>query len=142
MLKTTLLHPEILSVLGSAGHGSKILIADGNYPFATRAHPNARRVYLNLAPGLVSVTDVLRVLVNAIPIESAHVMLTDSGEAPSIHEEFRTILSPELDLQPLNRHAFYDAVRLDPDTALLIATGEQRIFANVILKIGVVPPPT
>jgi L-fucose mutarotase len=87
------------------------------------------------------VTDVLRVLVNAIPIESAHVMLTDSGEASLIHEEFRAILPPELDLQPLNRHAFYDAVRLDPDTALVIATGEQRIFANIILTIGVVSPP-
>jgi len=136
-----LLHPEILSVLGGAGHGSKILIADGNYPFATRVHPNARRVYLNLAPGLVSVTDVLRVLVTAIPIEAVHVMLTDSGEAPPIHNEFRIILPPELNLQPLNRHAFYDAVRLDPDTALVIATGEQRIFANIILTIGVVHPP-
>jgi L-fucose mutarotase len=141
MLKYKLLHPEILSALGGAGHGSKILIADGNYPFATRAHPNARRVYLNLAPGMVPVTDVLRVLVNAIPIEAAHVMLTDSGEAPPIHEEFRTILPPGLELQPLNRQAFYDAVRLDPDTALVIATGEQRIFANIILTIGVVPPP-
>jgi L-fucose mutarotase len=142
MLKTTLLHPEILSALGSAGHGSKILIADGNYPFATRAHPNARRVYLNLAPGLVSVTDVLRVLVDTIPIEAAQVMLTDAGEAPPIHAEFRTLLPAGLDLQPLNRFAFYDSVRLDADTALVIATGEQRIFANIILTIGVVPPPT
>jgi L-fucose mutarotase len=140
MLKTRLLHPEILSVLGSAGHGSKILIADGNYPFATRAHPNARRVYLNLAPGLVGVTDVLRVLVDVIPIEAVYVMLTDSGEAPSIHAEFRAILPPELTLQPLSRQAFYDAVRLDADTALVIATGEQRVFANVILTLGVVPP--
>jgi L-fucose mutarotase len=141
MLKYKLLHPEILSVLGGAGHGSKILIADGNYPFATRAHPNARRVYLNLAPGLIPVTDVLRVLVNAIPIEAVHVMITDSGEAPPIHEEFRAILPSELELQPLNRYAFYDAVRLDPDTALVIATGEQRIYANIILTIGVVSPP-
>lgn len=141
MLKYTLLHPEILSALGGAGHGSKVLIADGNYPFATRAHPNARRVYLNLAPGLVSVTDVLRVLVNAIPIEAAHVMLTDSGEAPPIHEEFRTILPAGLELQALKRQAFYDTVNLDSDTALVIATGEQRIFANIILTIGVVPQP-
>jgi L-fucose mutarotase len=141
MLKTTLLHPEILSALGSAGHGSKILIADGNYPFATRAHPNARRVYLNLAPGLVSVTDVLRVLVDTIPIEAAQVMLTDSGEAPPIHAEFRALLPAGLEFQPLNRHAFYDSVRLDADTALVIATGEQRIFANIILIMGVVSPP-
>jgi len=140
MLKTRLLHPEILSALGGAGHGSKILIADGNYPFATRAHPNAKRVYLNLAPGLVGVTDVLRVLVDSIPIEAAYVMLTDSGEAPPIHADFRSILPDGLSLQPLNRQAFYDAVRLDADTALVIATGEQRIFANIILTIGVVPP--
>lgn len=140
MLKTRLLHPEILSALGGAGHGSKILIADGNYPFATRAHPNAKRVYLNLAPGLVGVTDVLRVLVDSIPVEAAYVMLTDSGEAPPIHTDFRSILPDGLSLQPLNRQAFYDAVRLDADTALVIATGEQRIFANIILTIGVVPP--
>jgi L-fucose mutarotase len=140
MLKTKLLHPEILSALGSAGHGSKILIADGNYPFATRAHPNARRVYLNLAPGLLGVTDVLQVLVDTIPVEAAYVMLTDSEEAPPIHAEFRSILPPDLALQPLKRQEFYDSVRLDADTALVIATGEQRIFANIILVVGVVPP--
>ena len=35
MLKTNLLHPEILSALGSNGHGSMLLIADGNFPFST-----------------------------------------------------------------------------------------------------------
>ena len=29
MLKTSLLHPEILSALGSNGHGSRLLIATG-----------------------------------------------------------------------------------------------------------------
>ena len=140
MLKYQLLHPEILAALGGAGHGSRILIADGNYPFATRAHPNARRVYLNLAPGLVTVTDVLRVLVDAVPIEAAHVMLTDAGEEPSILQDFRAILPADLELKKTNRFEFYDAVR-DPDTALVIATGEQRIYANILLTIGVVPPP-
>src|SRR5512135_3376191 len=115
MLKYQLLHPEILAALGGAGHGSRILIADGNYPFATRAHPNARRVYLNLAPGLVTVTDVLRVLVDAVPIEAAHVMLTDAGEEPSILQDFRAILPADLELKKTNRCEFYDAVR-DPDT--------------------------
>jgi L-fucose mutarotase len=41
----------------------------------------------------------------------------------------------------MKRQAFYDAVRLDADTALVITTGEQRIYANPILTIGVVPPP-
>ncbi len=139
MLKYQLLHPEILAALGGAGHGSRILIADGNYPFATRAHPNARRVYLNLAPGLVTVTDVLRVLVDAVPLEAAHVMLTDTDEEPSILRDFRAILPRELELKKTRRFEFYDATR-DPDTVLVIATGEQRIYANILLTVGVVQP--
>jgi L-fucose mutarotase len=139
MLKTKLLHPEILNVLGGAGHGSKVLIADGNYPFGTGGNPSAKRVYLNLAPGLVTVTDVLRVLVDAIPIEAAEVMQPPSGPEPAIFGEFRGILPKELTLKPLGRFEFYDASR-HLDTALVIATGEQRIYANILLTIGVVMP--
>lgn len=139
MLKTKLLHPEILHALGTSGHGGKVLIADGNYPFGTRAGLTAQRVYLNLAPGLVTVTDVLRVLVDAIPIEAVEVMLPESGEEPSIYSDFRSILPQGLALKPLGRFEFYDAAR-NPDTALVIATGEQRIYANILLTIGVVMP--
>jgi L-fucose mutarotase len=139
MLKTELIHPEILSALGSAGHGSKVLIADGNYPFGTGANPSAKRVYLNLAPGLVTVTDVLRMLVDAIPIEAAEVMMPASGEEPSIFAEFRSILPKDIALQALGRFEFYDAAR-HRDLALVITTGEQRLYANLMLTIGVVPP--
>ncbi len=139
MLKTKLLHPEILAALGGSGHGAKVLIADGNFPFGTGANSSARRVYLNLAPGLVTVTDVLRVLVGAIPIEAAEVMQPASGDEPSIFDEFRRLLPKEIILKPLGRFEFYDAAR-QPDTALVIATGEQRIYANLLLTIGVVMP--
>ena len=140
MLKYQLLHPEILHALGTAGHGAKILIADGNYPLITRSNPNAQRVYLNLAPGLVTVTDVLKVIVDAVPLEAAEVMGPDSGDTPSIYRDFRKILPKEIELQRLGRFEFYDAARAY-DTALAIATGEQRIYANILLTIGVVPPP-
>lgn len=39
MIKYKLTHPEILEALASAGHGSQVLIADGNYPFATGSNP-------------------------------------------------------------------------------------------------------
>jgi L-fucose mutarotase len=139
MLKYKLLHPEILSVLGAAGHGSKILIADGNFQFLTGPEPSAKRVYLNLAPGLVKVTDVLSVLVDAIPIEAAEVMLPDSGQEPPIHQEFRDILGSGLSLKAMSRAEFYQVTRR-PDMALVIATGEQRIFANILLTIGAIRP--
>ena len=139
MLKTTLLHPEILRAVASAGHGSRILIADGNYPFATTAGPNADVVYLNLAPGLVSATDTLRVLATILPIEAAHVMQTADGTEPPIFAEFRRLLPTGLDIAPIERFAFYETVG-QPDVCLVIATGEQRIYANILLTIGVVMP--
>ncbi len=138
MLKTRLLHPEILAALGEAGHGAQVLIADGNYPLATRSNPDGYRVFLNLEPGKLTVTDVLSVLADAIPIEAAHVMGPDDGSEPSIYEDFRALL-PDNELQRLGRFEFYDMAR-GPDTALAIATGEQRIYANILLTIGVVMP--
>src|SRR3954454_11505632 len=136
MLRGKLIHPEILEALGRAGHGSKVLIADGNYPFATAVGPRARLVFLNLSPGLLKVTDVLRVLAEAIPIEAAAVMMPPGEEAP-IFAEFRDILAEDLELQRLERFDFYNASR-DESVALLVATGEERIYANVLLTIGVV----
>lgn len=138
MLKSNLIHPQILASLGKSGHGTEILIADGNFPFNTGANPQADRVYLNLAPGLLTVTQVLEVLVNAIPVEAAHVMVPSDGTEPSIFSEFRALL-PNVELQKLGRFEFYDHVRL-PNVALVIATGEQRVYANIVLTIGVVTP--
>ncbi|MCA0457263.1 MAG: RbsD/FucU family protein [Chloroflexi bacterium] len=139
MLKTQLLHPEILEALGGSGHGGKVLIADGNYPFNTRANPAAKRAYLNFTHGKLNAVEVLEVLVGAIPIEAADVMTPDSGDEPSIFADFRRLL-PDLELKKNGRFAFYDLAR-DPDCCLVIATGEQRIYANILLTIGVVPPP-
>ena len=138
MLRGTLIHPEILETLGRAGHGTKVLIADGNYPFTTGAHPRAKRVFLNLRPGLVSATDVLGVLAGAIPIEAAEVMMPP-GDEPAIFDEFRRLLPADLGLAPLERFAFYAAAR-DENVDLVIATGEERVYANILLTIGVVPP--
>jgi L-fucose mutarotase len=138
VLTYQLLHPDILAGLAAAGHGATVLIADGNYPLVTRSHPAARRVYLNLAPDILRVTDVLGVVAGAIPIEAAHVMVPDDGSEPGIFADFRTLL-PGITLQALDRFSFYDAAR-GPDLALAIATGERRIYANILLTIGVVPP--
>jgi L-fucose mutarotase len=136
MLKSRLLHPEILHALAGAGHGSLVLVADGNYPLSTGSAPGARRVYLNLAPGLVAATDVLELLAGAIPIEAAATMRPGDGDEPPIFAEFRRLL-PGIALQPLDRFDFYEAAR-GPDLALAIATGERRLFANILLTIGVV----
>lgn len=146
MLKTTLLHPQILAALARSGHGSKVLISDGNYPHWTTRSPNAEVVYLNLAPGKPTVTEVLEVLLTAIPVEAAEIMDTNKTgqyamtEDPAIWNEFRDLLKKaggNLQLAKIERHAFYKAAQ-DPSVCLVIATGEQRIYANLLLTIGVV----
>ena len=136
MLRFKLLHPQILAALGAAGHGSKILIADSNYPFSTGASPAAERVYLNLAPGMVNISDVLRVLTSAVPVEAAHAIHPGDGSEPPIFKEYEQLL-PNIEINKLGRFPFYEAAR-SQDTALVIATGEQRTWACILLTIGVV----
>jgi L-fucose mutarotase len=146
MLKNQLLHPQMLSALAKSGHGSKVLISDGNYPHWTKHGPNAEVVYLNLAPGLVTVTDVLKALVTAAMFEKAEVMdYARTGpnaleKDPPIWNDFRQILHDaklDLELQKVERFAFYDAAGTK-DVCLTVATGDQRIYANVLLTVGVV----
>jgi L-fucose mutarotase len=137
MLKIKLLHPEILSVLGSNGHGARILIADGNFPFSTCAPPTARKVFLNFAPQMLRVTEVLGVLKEYISIEHAIVMMPPDESNQPIHEDFEEILGAGYPLKKLKRFEFYEEVKSN-DTCLIIATGEIRRFANILLVIGVV----
>jgi L-fucose mutarotase len=137
MLKYRLLHPQLLGALGRAGHGSRILIADANYQHVTGAPPSAERVFLNLAPGLVSATDVLKILLDAIPIEAALAMLMEDGCEAPIVAEFRALLPTDVSMTVLERFAYYEQVK-SPDTILVIATGEQRLYANLLLVVGVV----
>ncbi len=74
MLNTELIHPEILSILGCAGHGSKILIADGNYPCSTKLGINAQQINLNLSPNLINCEQAASAIFATIPIEAAVVM--------------------------------------------------------------------
>jgi len=146
MLKFPLLHPQILGALGRSGHGSKILIADGNYPYQTKRGPNAEMVFLNFAVGQMSATDVVIGLANAVPVELAEVMEpARTGpyamkSDPPIFEDFRKVLkvrNPQLELTRLERFAFYEAAGTK-DVCLTIATGDQRLYANLLLTIGVV----
>ncbi len=138
MLQQRLIHPEILESIGAAGHGSRILICDGNYPASTRVGENADLVYLNLAPGKPTVSEVLDILLTAIPVEDAAVMTPDEGAEPPIFQEFRSLM-PDLTLTKYERYEFYEEAS-GPDTCLQIITGEQRIYANLLLTIGVCTP--
>ncbi len=136
MIRGPLTHPHLLSALAQSGHGTRVLIADGNYPFVTGANEAAQRVYLNLRRGLPTATDVLEAIAATVPLEAAEVMVPDHGPEPEVFATFRSLL-PGLELREHARTPFYDEARR-PDVGIVVATGEDRLFSNILVTIGMV----
>ena len=68
MLKGSCINPKLLSALAHCGHGDKVLIADGNYPLASKTN-GAELVYLGMMPGTPTVTQVLEAVQSVANIE-------------------------------------------------------------------------
>ena len=144
MLKHQLIHPKINEVLARAGHHARILIADGNYPASTKKGPHAEVVCLNLSPGVVTVAQTLRALLSAVPVDQVNTMgiptddpYAQKGEPP-VWEQYRQIIANaglKLNLEPISKWDFYKAVD-SPDHVLTIQTGDQALWANVLLTMG------
>ncbi|WP_112134640.1 RbsD/FucU domain-containing protein [Glycomyces dulcitolivorans] len=137
MLTTELIHPPILAALAAAGHGSRVLIADGNYPAATARNPLAALVHLNLRPGVLTVDEILDPLLTAVVIESAAVMSPPDRRPVAAHAGFQAAM-PGVEIVQLDREPFYAESR-GGDVALVIASGDRRAYANLLLTIGVTP---
>jgi L-fucose mutarotase len=140
MLRYPLIHPPLLETLAAAGHGSRILIADGNYAHRTNSHPRARVIYLNLRPGLLTVDQVLEVVADIIPLDAAAMMQPDDGSVQTLDADYQKLLGAAVPLTALSREEFYRAC-LDPSLDATIATGDARYFANILLTVGAMAAP-
>jgi L-fucose mutarotase len=130
--------PDLMHVLLSMGHGDEIVLADGNFPAATHAKRLVR------ADGH-GVPEILAAIAPFFPLDAyvdddAVVMATvEDISEPPIWEQFRAILSDaegeSVALTPIERYAFYARAA---DAFAIVATGESAVYANLILKKGVV----
>ena len=138
-----LLTGDILKALCDMGHGDTLVIADANFPAETVAKRLIR------CPGITS-SQMLEAIVDIFPVDvnysddAAKVMeLTDSDKArgmamPVVWHEYKKILSGEyqsLELTKVERYEFY---RQAQNAYLVIQTGEERQYGNLILTKGVV----
>lgn len=146
MLETALVHPEILRILAQAGHHSKILIADGNYPALDKRGPRAELVSLQLSPGIPTVAQVLAAIVGTVRIDEVHTMGIDRSDPyaaatpgdPPVWADYRRILAAagsRVELVPILKWDFYAAVA-SPDHVLTIQTAETAPWANLLLTLG------
>jgi len=144
MLRHQLIHPKMNEVLARAGHHAKILIADGHYPASTKRGPNAELVCLNLSPGIVTASQVLRAVLSAVPVDQVNTMgvppddpYARKGEPP-VWNEFRRVVKQarlKLKLEPISKWDFYKSVE-STDHVLTIQTGDQALWANLLLTMG------
>ena len=140
MLKNipAILSPELLKVLMEMGHADEIVIADGNFPAASIAQ---RLVRLDGH----DVPTILRAVVQLFPLDRyvekpAAVMQVVPGDTtkPVIWDEYRSILRADsafTEFEQVERFAFYERAK---KAYAVIATGESALYANIILKKGVI----
>lgn len=145
MIKSTLIHPEILATVAAAGHHARILIADGHYPASTKKGPNARLVHLNLAPGVLTISQVLSTLLTAVPVDLFNTMGIPADDPyakygePPVWAEFRAIAKAAgvaAPFEPIPKWDFYKAVE-SSDHVLTIQTADTALWANLLITVGV-----
>ena len=133
--------PELMYTLMKMGHGDEIVLADGNFP----ADSIAQRIVR--ADGL-SVPDVLEALLPFFPLDqyaeaAAFVMQPVPGDdpRPAIWTDFARLVDASegkpTELRQVERFAFYEQAK---QAYAVVATSETAIYANLILKKGVVIP--
>lgn len=135
MIKTEIIHPDLLQALAQCGHKANILIADANYSFLTNSSPRAWIIYLNFSPGLISSVVILQKMLGYINIEKAVLMSCPDDFDNTIAREYRTLLAESTAVEYVTREAFY-ALAKSSDTLLVVASGETRRFANILLTVG------
>ena len=139
MLKniSPIISPELLKILMEMGHGDEIVIGDGNFPAASIAQ---RLVRLD-GHGVDEILDAILKLMPLDTYVEAPVALMDTGDpdnSPPIWSAYKaTVTANEGDkeFELVERFAFYERAK---KAYAVIATGETAIYANIILKKGVV----
>jgi L-fucose mutarotase len=133
-----LLSADLLHALATMGHGERIALVDANYP-ATRGR---RLVEL---PG-IAVDRALRAVLTVLPCDTfvpdpATVMqvVGDAGAVPEAVAAMNTVLAAHgwPMAAGIERHDFYAAAAA---AYAIVRTGERRLYGNILLSKGVVPP--
>ena len=135
------LSPALLKVLCEMGHGDEIVIADGNFPAASMG----RNAVVIRADGH-GVPEILDAVLRMMPLDQyveqpAALMQVVPGDpcVPEIWDTYHALLDKNGEdsgkIEMMERFAFYERAK---KAYAIVATGESAIYANILLKKGVV----
>ena len=135
-----ILSPELLATLRAMGHGDEIAIVDGNYPGVEHARRLVRLDGIALIPALDAILSLMPI---DDFVEEAIFRATFRQERDTLEPVHREIIEccarhePSRAVVPLVGADFYNRVRA---AHTLVQTSEPRLYANVILRKGVIYP--
>ncbi|MHC4988756.1 MAG: RbsD/FucU family protein [Planctomycetota bacterium] len=141
-----ILSPELLKILMEMGHADEIVIADGNFPAASIAAETVSGNLIRMDGH--GVPEVLEAILQLFPLDPyvdksvglMELVPGDTVKTPS-WDEYRGIIqaSDESDkfddFEFIERFEFYERAK---KAYAIIATSEAALYANIILKKGVV----
>ena len=136
-----LITPELLHALAAMGHGDDVVIVDANFPAQSTAEKAGARL-LTLA-GATS-PQALEAILTLLPIDTfvddaswTMQVVGDATTVPPAVAEFHALLAAAGERRPatLERFAFYDLAR---GARVIVQTGEQRKYGNIVLRKGVI----
>jgi L-fucose mutarotase len=133
--------PELIAVLMAMGHGDELVIADGNFPAASVA----RRLLRADGHGVPPLLDAILKFFPLDPYvpHAVALMAVVAGDTAKtdIWDEYRRIVrrhDPSFgEFELVERFAFYERAR---SAYAVLATSETALYANIILKKGLVKP--
>ncbi len=132
-----IISPELLKILCEMGHGDEIVLADGNFPAETYGQRVVRA-------DCQKTVELLEAILQLFPLdgyekENFILMEVVDGDSvvPTIWEDLKKVgqTDENFKLGMEERFAFYERTKR---AYAVVATGESAMYANVILKKGVI----
>lgn len=135
----SILPPELLKIMMEMGHGDELVIGDGNFPAATCAKRLVRCDGHN-------VPEILDAILKFFPLDtfveapvSLMAVVPGDNTKPAIWDEYKAIVEKyekkANKIEFVERFQFYERAK---NAYAIVATGERALYANIILKKGVV----
>jgi L-fucose mutarotase len=132
--------PDLLALLRAMGHGDEIVIADVNFPSTSMARRLARADGVDAVHMAKAIVQLLP-LDDFVPAAAFRMAVVDAPDVePPIVQDFRRVLAESGyagPIEALERFAYYERAR---EAFAIVATGELRLYGNLILKKGVLRP--
>lgn len=130
--------PDLLKIICEMGHGDEIVLADANFPSASIAQRLVRA-------DEIEIPELLSGILELFPLDqydNTNFILMEKCEGDtadvSVWSEYENILkksNPDAKMSFIERFDYYERAK---KAYAVVATGERRQYANIILKKGCV----